>query len=389
VKNGHWRPLAAVGIIASGLCLLTAIFSLGLTEQNAASRDFIGYWAAGQQIAHGANPYDVGHVLRMEKAVGLGNLQIKITPSPPIGLALVIPLGFLGAKSGLVFWSVAQLACLSIALWIVWLLEGKPSTRIHLFGYLFAPALACLMAGQLGILCLLGVSVFLLWHERQPFFAGAALLPLTLKPHLFLAVGLGLLFWVVWRRSPSILAGLVAAMAVSFGVVLLFDPEIWAQYTAMMRSNLMQDRFAPTLSAYFRWDISPARVWLEYLPAATACVWALWYFWTRRDRWNWIDHGLLVLLVSVMCAPYAWLTDEAVLLPAVLVGVYRAIEARRSLLPIAIFAAVALIELYANVRITSWYYTWTTPAWLGWYLYATGSIAKGKSADVGAAFQAG
>jgi len=389
VKNGHWRPLAAVGIIASGLCLLTAIFSLGLTEQNAASRDFIGYWAAGQQIAHGANPYDVGHVLRMEKAVGLGNLQIKITPSPPIGLALVIPLGFLGAKSGLVFWSVAQLACLSIALWIVWLLEGKPSTRIHLFGYLFAPALACLMAGQLGILCLLGVSVFLLWHERQPFFAGAALLPLTLKPHLFLAVGLVLLFWVVWRRSPSILAGLVAAMAVSFGVVLLFDPEIWAQYTAMMRSNLMQDRFAPTLSAYFRWDISPARVWLEYLPAATACVWALWYFWTRRDRWNWIDHGLLVLLVSVMCAPYAWLTDEAVLLPAVLVGVYRAIEARRSLLPIAIFAAVALIELYANVRSTSWYYTWTTPAWLGWYLYATGSIAKGKSADVGAAFQAG
>jgi uncharacterized membrane protein YfhO len=102
-----------------------------------------------------------------------------------------------------------------------------------------------------------------------------------------------------------------------------------------------------------------------------------------------MEHGLLVLLVSVMCAPYAWLTDEAVLLPAVLVGVYRAIEARRSLLPIAIFAAAALIELYANVRITSWYYTWTTPAWLGWYLYATGSIAKGKNADVGVAIQAG
>lgn len=389
MKNGHWRPFGAVGIIASGLCLLTAIFSLGLTEQNAASRDFIGYWAAGQQIVHGASPYDAGNVLRMEKAVGLGNLQIKITPSPPIGLALVIPLGFLGAKSGLVLWTVTQLACLSIVLWIIWRLEGRPSSRIHLFGYLFAPALACLMAGQLGIFCLLGLSVFLLWHERRPFYAGAALLPLTLKPHLFLAVGLVLLFWVVWRRSPRILAGLVAAMAASSGVVLLFDPGIWMQYIAMMRSNLMQDRFAPTLSAYFRWDISPATVWLEYLPAATACGWALWYFWSRRDRWNWMEHGLLVLLVSVMCAPYAWLTDEAVLLPAVLVGVYRAIEARRSLLPIAIFAAAALIELYANVRITSWYYTWTTPAWLGWYLYATGSIAKGKNADVGVAIQAG
>jgi hypothetical protein len=370
VKDGRWRLIAAAGIVAGGLCLMAAIFSVSLTGQDAATRDFIGYWAAGQQIVHGANPYDAGEVLRLEKAVGLGNLQIKITPSPPLGLALVIPLGFLGAKSGLVFLSVAQLGCLSIALWIVWLLEGKPPSRIHLFGYLFAPALACLMAGQLGIFCLLGVSVFLLWHERRPFYAGAALLPLTLKPHLFLALGLVLLFWMVWRRSPRILAGMVAAMAASSAVVLFFDPEVWAQYIAMMHSNLMQDRFAPTLSAYFRWDISPATVWLEYLPAATSCGWALWYFWSWRDRWSWIDHGLLVLLVSVMCAPYAWLTDEAVLLPAVLVGVYRAIDARRSFVPIAIFGAAALIELYANVRITSWYYTWTAPAWLAWYLYA-------------------
>jgi hypothetical protein len=386
VKNGHWRPLAAAGIVVGGFCLMATIFAVNLTDKSAASRDFIGYWAAGQQIVRGANPYDPQQVLRMEKAVGLGDLQIKITPSPPVGMALVIPLGFLRAKSGLVFWMVVELACLSIALWILWLLEGKPNTRIHLLGYLFAPAVACFMAGQLGVFFLLGVAVFLLWHKRRPFFAGAALLPMTLKPQLFLPVALILLVWVIWRRAPRILAGLAAAMALSCASVLGFDPHIWAQYIAMMKSNLMQDRFAPTLSAYFRWDISPATVWLEYLPAATSCGWALWYFWSRRRRWNWMDHGLLVLLVSLLCAPYAWVTDEAVLLPAVLAGVYRAIEARRSLLPIAIFGAAALIELYTDVRITSWYYTWTTPAWLAWYLYATRSIAKGKNADVGAAF---
>ena len=38
----------------------------------------------------------------------------------------------------------------------------------------------------------------------------------------------------------------------------------------------------------------------------------------------------------------------------------------------------ALIELYANVRITSWYYTWTAPAWLAWFVYATqGSVKSG------------
>jgi hypothetical protein len=146
VKDSRWRPFAAVGIIASGLCLLTAIFSLGLTEQNAASRDFIGYWAAGQQIVHGANPYDAGETLRLEKAVGLGNLQIKITPSPPIGLALVIPLGFLDAKNGLVVWLMAELGCLSSALGILWLTQGKPATR-RATGYLFP-------LGHFGFSCL-------------------------------------------------------------------------------------------------------------------------------------------------------------------------------------------------------------------------------------------
>ncbi|MFY9643341.1 MAG: glycosyltransferase family 87 protein, partial [Rhodomicrobium sp.] len=232
------RILAAGGIILSGLVLLGAIFDLSLTEQSAATRDFIGYWAAGQQIVHGSDPYNADQVLQLEKAVGLGNLQIKITPSPPIGLALVLPLGFLSAKSGLVLWMLVELACLSLSLWVVWQLEGKPSSRLHLLGYLFAPALACFMAGQIGIFLLLGLSLFLLWHETRPFLAGAALLPMTPKPHLFLPIALVLLLWTILRRRPSIFAGLLTAMAASFALVLAFDPHAWSQYSAMLHSNL-------------------------------------------------------------------------------------------------------------------------------------------------------
>jgi len=370
MKHSPSRALAAAGIVLAGVVFLIALFELSLPPQGAATRDFIGYWAAGQQIVHGANPYSAGEVLRLEKAVGLGSLQIKITPSPPVGLALVLPLGFLSAKNGLVFWLVAQVACLSAALGVVWLLAGKPASRLHLLGYLFAPAIACLMAGQLGIFFLLGASLFFLWHEERPLFAGMALLPMTLKPHLFLPIALVLLLWVAWRRKPQILIGLLAAMAASYALVLTFDPRAWAQFLSMLHSGLVGDRFAPTLSAYFRLDVAPAAVWLEYLPTELACLWAVAFFWTRRHRWTWTDHGQLILLVSLMCAPYAWITDEAVLLPAVFLGVYRARENCRSLLPIALFASAALVEIYADVRITSWYYTWTTPAWLGWYLYA-------------------
>jgi len=82
MKSGKGRRLAAAAILLAGLLMLADVFSLSLTERSAAERDFIGYWAAGQQLAHGANPYDAKEVLRLEKVVGLGNLQIKITPSP-------------------------------------------------------------------------------------------------------------------------------------------------------------------------------------------------------------------------------------------------------------------------------------------------------------------
>ena len=89
----------------------------------------------------------------------------------------------------------------------------------------------------------------------------------------------------------------------------------------------------------------------------------------------------MLLIVSVACAPYAWFTDEAVLLPAVLVAVYRADALDRSLLPFGLATGAALIELLAGVQLTTPFYLWTVPAWLAWYLYASRGrsiVASGK-----------
>src|ERR1700691_1489258 len=121
MKTIPWRAVAAGCIIVAVFCFVTILYSISLTNENAASRDYIGYWAAGQQLAFGASPYDAVAVLRMEKAVGLGDQQIKITPSPPVARSLVLPLGVLSAKAGLVFWLMAQIAALSAAIGILWL----------------------------------------------------------------------------------------------------------------------------------------------------------------------------------------------------------------------------------------------------------------------------
>jgi hypothetical protein len=237
--------------------------------------------------------------------------------------------------------------------------------------YAFAPALACIMAGQVGIFLLLGIVLFLYFHHSRPYFAGAALLLCAIKPHLFFAFGIVLLLWMIYRKSYRILAGFSVALLGSCALAFYLDPHAWTQYSEMMHAGGALTEPVPVLSVAFRFLIDRDAVWLQFVPAAIAGVWAIWYFWAHRTRWSWIDQGMLVLLVSVMCTPFGWFTDESMLLPAVLAGVYRAAESGRSLIPIGLIAGVALVEVLVPVQITSPFYIWTTPAWLAWYLYAT------------------
>ncbi|HLY41708.1 MAG TPA: glycosyltransferase 87 family protein [Terracidiphilus sp.] len=380
-RQGVGRKIAAAGIIAAGVLFVTIVYSVGLTAKNATKRDFIQYWAAGKLILQHADPYSLPEVFQIERAAGMEETEPKISVAPPIALELFAPLGFLGAKSGLIVWLLVLLGCLSVAVFLCSLIFGEPDSRLHLFGYLFAPAIACVQAGQLGIFFLLGFVLFLYLHRSRPFLAGACLLPWALKPHLFLAFAAVLLLWSIQHRGLRLITGFFSALAASCGLSVLLDRNAWSQYINLFQYSRLMDVHLPTLSASLRAFTFPNAVWIEYLPAAIATIWAIWYYVTHRQVWEWTEHGLLVLLVSVMCTPYGWVTDETVLLPAVLFGVYRATSSRRSLLPIAMIGGAALVETLANVSMISWYYTWTTPAWLGWYLYATRNSKQPASAE--------
>lgn len=378
------RVFAAAAIVAAGLCFILAVYIVGLSDKNAAGRDFISYWAAGQLLVHGQNPYDFQAVRTLELAVGRDPAEpLLMMRNPPVAFFVALPLGLVSAKTALILWLLLLLGGLSLAVLLIWDLHGRPDSRYHLMGYAFAPALACFQAGQFGIFLLLGVVLFLYFHRTRPFLAGAALLLCFLKPHLFFAFGVALILWSITTKTWRILAGFATALAASCALSYVLDKNAWAQYSQMMHLGGALDEAVPALSVYLRLLVSPHSVWLQFVPEACAGLWAVWYFFTRRNRWNWLDHGLVLLLVGAMCTPFGWLTDESMLLPAVLAGVYSALDNRRSLIPIAVIAAAALIEFFFGPKITTPWFLWTTPAWLAWYLYATGRF-DGRSAATGA-----
>lgn len=377
VRSSLLRKLAAGGIVAAGVVYVLALFIAGLTDQNAAARDFIAYWSAGQLLVQGGNPYDFRAVAGRELAAGRkGSEPVLMMRNPPVALPLVAPLGLVRPKTGLILWLFVLLGSLGGCVWLLWRLHGKPRSSYHLLSFLFAPALACFMAGQFGIFLLAGVVLFLSLHRSRPFWAGAALVLCAFKPHLFVPLAIPLLLWIVLGKRYRVLAGLCAALAVSCGMAFALDAHAWTQYLHMLRLGRAADEAVPALSVYLSRLVDPRAPWLRYVPEIGAVAWAAWYAISRRARWNWGREGMVVLLAGAVCTPYGWFTDEAMLLPAVLAGVYAAVERRRSLIPLAIFAGAALVETFADVQITTPYYLWTTPAWLGWYLYATRRAAE-------------
>jgi Glycosyltransferase family 87 len=371
MNQSPWRAAAAACIVAGGTLLVAAILAFGMRRTNPGARDFIEYWAAEQQLVHGRNPYDGAAILKLESAEGFREGRAELWYSPPAVLFLALPLGFVSAKTAMLLWGMILFILYAASVWLIWILNGKPPTLLHLFGFLFAPALICLQAGQISIFFLLGVVLFLLLYDSWPFLAGMALVPCALKPHLFMPFAVAVLLWVLSRKAYGLVVGFCSGLLAGTGIAYFFDPDAWPQYFAMMRSEGLLNAYAPTMGETFRDLIHHDAAWLQFVPEVAACAWAPWFFWTRRERWSWMDQGLLVLLVSVLCRPYGWVFDEAVLLPAVMTGMFRARECGRSLIPFAVAGVAALVQMGQMTKIASPLYLWTAPAWLACYLYAT------------------
>jgi hypothetical protein len=148
----------------------------------------------------------------------------------------------------------------------------------------------------------------------------------------------------------------------------LIDPHAWLDYLRLMRSPAVENEFIPCLASALRQWVNPQATWLQYLPAALSCVWAIFYFGRHRTTWDWKTHSSLLMLVSLVAAPYCWFYDQCLAIPALLEGAY-ATRSRNLLTVLALAIFVMDIEICA-VRVISPLYLWTAPAWLIWYLCA-------------------
>jgi hypothetical protein len=349
-------------MIALSLC------TVPLAGKMVGFRDFVAYYATGCQLVHHADPYDPEAVRKIERDAGLPVHGVLLMRNPPWGLPLAYPLGFFNVHIAFVIWSAMMLGCLLIPLALLRQMHGSPPNQIHWLAFSFTPALMCLNMGQTSLFALLGLALFLRYHQTHPFGAGAALWLCALKPHLFFPFIAALVAWIIFTRGYKIVAGAVVAMAVSLLLTYWIDPSAFPRYVSLMRSPGVVEEFVPCLSDVLRFSIRKSAVWIQYLPSALASMWAFYYYWTRRHTWDWLENGAPLMLVSIIAAPYSYIYDQGVVIPAVIHGAYKT-RARWTL--IVLVAALAAIGVEATmVKVISCWYLWTAPFWLAWYFVA-------------------
>ena len=120
---------------------------------------------------------------------------------------------------------------------------------------------------------------------------------------------------------------------------MLRSPRVVALSTDGRRECVNFRGYVPTLSVTLRFLIAPRAVWLQYVPEVAACIWAAWYFWGRRDSWNWLDQGSWVLLVSAACAPVRMVHGRGGSVAGRLNRCLSGADSHRALWPIAVLAS--------------------------------------------------
>jgi hypothetical protein len=368
-----FEKLTAAVFALTTLLAILSILIAAAGKNSSVTRDSIEYWASGQLLAHGENPYDTTAILHLERSVGLpGHMPALVMGNAPPALLLTYPLGLVGVRTAQRIWMLLLAVCLILSVRILAPPSGKSRPYIQMLAFGFAPALVCVAVGQMALLLLLGLALFLKFYRTRPLIAGASLWLCLLKPQLFLPFGLVLAVWIWRERQFKVFAGLAITLTASVLTMAWLDAACWSQYRAMMSLERYDRARIPCLTMVLR-DVTGGGVAVQYAPAVIACFWALWYFWRHREEWDWRRHGSILMLVSLLVAPYSWLVDQCVAVPALIYG----LQATRSRILVALLAGASVIievaPLFGRSLLHSNFYLWTSPAWLIWYIVATRS----------------
>ena len=302
------------------VCARAVADSFPLSYGSIGTRDGYQYWAALQALLGGKNPFDPSNLIPVDRGIEYQNAQLPMMRNPPWTAVFMMPC-MLGTFSEAIWsWRFVQIILVVCIWWALTPRTAGIAQRLAsaLLLVCFYPIADSYHSGQLGLLLAFGVALFLRWSGEKEQLRSVLFISIMLnKPHLFLAVFSYLVSKGRWRALVISLLLNVSVCIAIFGSQSIFDwvqsmfnpvhPELRTSL-ADFRSNTFSAWIRELLlnSGYGRGD------YLIGVFALTSLVsgWLV----ARQSRGFNIDGPLLILL-SLLFAPYGWMSDYAILGP--------------------------------------------------------------------------
>jgi hypothetical protein len=347
----------------------SSLWSLA-SATNFGESDFKIYWSATYLLSRGENPYSLELIENVHRTQLHSTSDVGIVAwNPPFLFVFLLPLAWLPFSLAKFAWLIVNLAILATAgIMLANLYLSTVSTRLKLAFLLlvmgFPAAITGLYMGQVTFLVFWGlVACMALIRKEQWFWAGAALILTTIKPHMVVLSVLYLLVLMARRHKYSGWAGLGAAGLACLAVLLLF------------RSDLLYQLVGETSVASARWATSTIGGLLSHLGITEAARYLILMFLplplllARSPEDISMEFAVALLtLITVPITIFGWSYDQTILLIPIAQIFGWLSEAKYKLAIVACMVGViALHYLQRTLPLNEAHYVWIPLFW--WFIF--------------------
>jgi hypothetical protein len=291
--------------------------------------------------------------------------------NPPWVLPLIAPLAAVPFRTAQVLWLVLMVGLLFGSANVLWRYYG--GRRDYQFlawccAAVFYPNAVALRMGQLAPVMLFAATAFLICMRSQRFWlAGVSLFILGIKPHLFIPLGVVVLAWTIRARRWEVIGGAGLATILATVAVATINPAGVGGYFDLWRQDSPME-FVSGLGGLLRLTFGTAVTWLQFAPLAVAVLWVFVPWRRYHGNWDWGEQLPVLMLGSLIGAPYGWTFDQPVLMVPLLRAAVSMVKRIRPMIVIGAVAGNLVMAAMLFAGFSDQWFLWSVPLWM--FLYA-------------------
>ncbi|MEJ1367420.1 MAG: glycosyltransferase family 87 protein [Candidatus Sedimenticola sp. (ex Thyasira tokunagai)] len=284
------------------------------------TRDFVVYWSAFNAVKDGKNPYSMPAIYPFQDHVIKDEKLAQAFLNPPWALSIMAPVLVFDFTVARFLWIILNAAFIYLTIILIFnSLHGGDSSRTIdlMLGSLFLPSVWTIWMGQITLfLTVCFAAAFVSMMKGRAILAGLFLIPLTLKPHLFLVVGVVLAVYLLRKKLLPLMMSFIFGFLALQLITYLFSPQIYSNWLSMEYSPLIQktSSVVTIIRESMQFVFGTLVDWPVVAVPLVGTV--LFVPWLLKQYGNSNIELLLPpsLCISLGIAPYSWLHDFSLLL---------------------------------------------------------------------------